>query len=95
MASDLGWKVIAQSLNEDQAVTYQVFWAKYVFWVVAFPTIVISLGLASGVSWATIVYNVFLSWIWYVPIFPLYMNLSFVTYTTTPGSSPTLSQPLL
>lgn len=33
-------------------------------WVVEFPAIILSLGLLSGVSWATIVYNIFLSWIW-------------------------------
>ena len=64
MASDLGWSVVAQHLRVSEAATYQVFFAKYIYWVVAFPTIVIALGLASGVSWATIVYNVFLAWIW-------------------------------
>lgn len=33
-------------------------------WVVEFPAVILSLGLLSGVSWATIVYNIFLSWIW-------------------------------
>jgi len=66
MASDLGWSVVAQHLRVSEAATYQVFFAKYIYWVIAFPTIVIALGLASGVSWATIVYNVFLTWIWII-----------------------------
>ena len=66
MASDLGWSVVAQHLRVSEAATYQVFFAKYIYWVVAFPAIVIALGLASGVSWATIIYNVFLTWIWIV-----------------------------
>ena len=66
MASDLGWSVVAQHLRVSEAVTYQVFFAKYIYWVVAFPTIVIALGLASGISWATIIYNVFLTWIWII-----------------------------
>jgi len=66
MASDLGWSVVAQHLRVGEAATYQVFFAKYIYWVVAFPTIVIALGLVSGVSWATIVYNVFLTWLWII-----------------------------
>ncbi|KAI6781963.1 uncharacterized protein J7T54_005174 [Emericellopsis cladophorae] len=66
MASDLGWSVVRQHLRVSEAATYQVFFAKYIFWVVAFPAIVIALGLASGVSWATIVYNIFLTWIWII-----------------------------
>ncbi|KAK9769856.1 hypothetical protein SCAR479_13457 [Seiridium cardinale] len=34
--------------------------------VVEFPAIIAALGLLSGVSWATIVYNIFLSWIWII-----------------------------
>jgi len=67
MASDLGYTVINQtdSLATDGA-TRQIFFPKYIFWVVSFPTVAISLGLLSGVSWATIFYHVFLSWVWVV-----------------------------
>jgi bacteriorhodopsin len=70
MASDLGWSVIATSLHRGDAATYQIFFAKYVFWVVSFPVIIIALGLISGVSWATIFFNVFLAWAWYVTFIP-------------------------
>ncbi|KAH6872083.1 hypothetical protein B0T10DRAFT_553197 [Thelonectria olida] len=66
MASDLGWSVIATSLHRGDAATYQIFFAKYVFWVVSFPVIIIALGLISGVSWATIFFNVFLAWAWII-----------------------------
>jgi bacteriorhodopsin len=64
-ASDLAWDVIPQANNLLRSgATRQVFWAKYVFWVVAFPAVIIALGLLSTVSWASIFYNVVLSWIW-------------------------------
>ncbi|KAH6656724.1 hypothetical protein BKA67DRAFT_655036 [Truncatella angustata] len=56
-ASDLGSSVVSG---------WQLFWVKYIYWVVEFPAIIVALGLLSGISWATIVYNVFLSWIWIV-----------------------------
>lgn len=64
MASGLAWSVIPTHLHRSDAVTYQIFFAKYIFWVVAFPVIIIALGLVSGVSWATIFFNIFLAWIW-------------------------------
>jgi bacteriorhodopsin len=66
MASGLAYSVVAQHLHVMRAATYQVFFAKYIFWVVAFPVIIIALGLVSGVSWATIFFNVFLSWVWII-----------------------------
>lgn len=68
MASNLGWSLIPTHLNRSEAMTYTVFFAKYIYWVVSFPVASIVLGLASGVSWATIVYNVFLCWAWYVDL---------------------------
>lgn len=66
-ASDLAWRVISQSNNIlTNGPTRQVFWAKYVHWAVAFPVVIIVLGLLSGVSWASILYNVVLAWIWVV-----------------------------
>lgn len=66
VASDLGWEVItvADSKPVGGLWTRQVFWVEYVNWVVSFPVITISLGLLSGISWASIVFNVFLSWTW-------------------------------
>lgn len=65
MASDLGWSVIATSTGTG-GPSRQIFFAKYVYWVVSFPTVVIALGIVSGVSWTTIVYEVFLSWAWVI-----------------------------
>jgi len=65
-ASDLGYHVISQANNATYYPTRQVFYAKYIYWVVAFPAAVIALGLLSTVSWASIVYNVFLSWVWVI-----------------------------
>ena len=65
-ASDLGWSVIAQSNNIDTYATRQIFFTKYILWVVEFPVVIIATGLLSNVSWATIVYNIFLSWIWVI-----------------------------
>ncbi|CAM1501544.1 Fc.00g035280.m01.CDS01 [Cosmosporella sp. VM-42] len=66
MASGLAYSVIPTHLHIRDAATYQIFFAKYIFWVVAFPVIIIALGLISGVSWATIFFNVFLAWIWII-----------------------------
>ncbi|KAK8077507.1 hypothetical protein PG996_003677 [Apiospora saccharicola] len=66
-ASDLGYSVVTVVNSKPvSGWTRQIFWVKYVNWVVEFPAIILSLGLLSGVSWATIVYNIFLSWIWVV-----------------------------
>ncbi|KAH7146050.1 hypothetical protein EDB81DRAFT_933757 [Dactylonectria macrodidyma] len=66
MASGLAWSVIPTHLRRSDAVAYQIFFAKYIFWVVAFPVIIIALGLVSGVNWATIFFNIFLVWIWII-----------------------------
>lgn len=65
-ASGLAYSVIAQANQVGQGFTRQVYWARYVHWVVSFPAVTIALGLIAGVSWATIVYNVFLTWIWII-----------------------------
>lgn len=64
-ASDLAWRLVQQA-QRGHGLTRQIFWAKYVFWVVAFPVIIIALGLLSTASWASIVYNVVLAWIWII-----------------------------
>ncbi|KAH8888237.1 heat shock protein 30 [Thozetella sp. PMI_491] len=65
--SDLGFSVIQQANSLDtHGATRQIFFAKYILWVVSFPTASLALGLLSGVSWATIFYNIFLSWVWVI-----------------------------
>lgn len=66
MASDLGFSVVVTSLNRGHAATYQVFFVKYINWVVSFAVVIIALGLLSGVSWATIFFNVALAWTWII-----------------------------
>ncbi|GAB1312970.1 hypothetical protein MFIFM68171_03180 [Madurella fahalii] len=67
MASDLAWDVILQANQVTRSGnTRQIFWAKYVFWVVAFPAVTIALGVISGIAWATIFFNVALSWVWVI-----------------------------
>lgn len=65
-ASDLGWSVVSQANHHQYGILRQIFWAKYVGWVVFFPVVIIALGLLSGVSWTTIFYEVVLSWIWVI-----------------------------
>lgn len=66
-ASDLGYAVISEvNSSPSYALTRQIFWPKYVNWVVSFPAVITALGLLSGVPWATIIYNIFLSWIWVI-----------------------------
>ncbi|KAI1772852.1 hypothetical protein F4818DRAFT_443733 [Hypoxylon cercidicola] len=45
-ASDLGWSAV----RDDSDVTHQLFYAKYINWVVSFPSVALALGLLSGVS---------------------------------------------
>ncbi|KAK0732621.1 hypothetical protein B0T21DRAFT_291618 [Apiosordaria backusii] len=77
-ACDLGWDLIRQANQLDRSGPLrQIFWPKYVFWVVAFPAVVVALGVLSGVSWATILFNVFLTWIW---------QLSYLAAAYTPSN---------
>jgi bacteriorhodopsin len=64
MASGIAYSVIPTQLNLGRALSYQIYFAKYINWVVAFPIVLLALGLMSGVSWATILFNIFLAWIW-------------------------------
>ncbi|KAI0451545.1 heat shock protein 30 [Xylaria acuta] len=66
-ASDLGYVLVSEVNSSPRlALTRQIFWPKYVNWVVSFPSVITALGLLSGVPWATIIYNIFLSWTWVV-----------------------------
>jgi bacteriorhodopsin len=75
-ASELGRSVVQQADHTDNGITRQIFWAKYVNWVVSFPSLALGLGLLSGVSWTTIVLNIFISWFWVLT----YLSAA---YTTT------------
>ncbi|KAI1041671.1 hypothetical protein LB505_001770 [Fusarium chuoi] len=66
IASGIAYSVIPTQRNLGRALSYQIYFAKYINWVVAFPIIILSLGLMSGVSWATILFNIFLAWIWII-----------------------------
>ncbi|KAJ8096459.1 hypothetical protein POJ06DRAFT_272069 [Lipomyces tetrasporus] len=63
-ASDLGWSAVGQANQLGYGSSHQIFFAKYINWVIAFPSLILGLGLLSGVSWTTIVCNIFLSWFW-------------------------------
>ncbi|RDL38945.1 Heat shock protein 30 [Venustampulla echinocandica] len=64
-ASDLGNVPIRVSNdNSRYPGTRQISYAKYIFWILGWTPLVIALGLISGVSWATIIYNVALMWTW-------------------------------
>ncbi|KAH8589338.1 heat shock protein 30 [Bisporella sp. PMI_857] len=62
VASNLGSTPVVTSTN--QSGTRQIFYARYINWFVSWPPLITAIGLFSGVSWATIVYNVALSWVW-------------------------------
>lgn len=64
-ASDLGWSAINTTTAAGGA-TRQIFWARYINWAVAFPSLALALGLASGVSWTTILCNISIAWFWVV-----------------------------
>lgn len=76
MASGLAYSVIPQANQLGRGVNRQIYWPKYVFWVVAFPAISMAVGLVSGVSWATIFYYIALAWIWI-------LSYLFAAFTTT------------
>lgn len=66
MASDFGWVAVTNIENTDFAATRQMFYAKFINWVVLFPAVALALGLVSGVSWATILYHICLAWTWVI-----------------------------
>jgi bacteriorhodopsin len=68
MASDLGNVAIIVADTLSSPGTRQIFYAKYINWFVGWTPLVIAVSIISGVSWATIVYNVALTWIWVVSL---------------------------
>jgi bacteriorhodopsin len=65
-AADLGWSAVEQVDDLGNGVVRQIFYAKYVNWVFAFPCLALAFGLVSGVSWTTIFCNIVITWIWVV-----------------------------
>ncbi|CEL06492.1 hypothetical protein ASPCAL09669 [Aspergillus calidoustus] len=65
-ASNLGWSAVEQVHNLDNGAIRQIFYAKYINWAVAFPSLSLALGLLSGVSWTTIICNIAISAYWVV-----------------------------
>lgn len=65
-ASDLGFTPVPQANNLWNGVLRQIFFAKYVGWVVNFPVVILALGILSGLSWTTLVYQIAHAWIWVV-----------------------------
>ncbi|KAH8690304.1 hypothetical protein BGW36DRAFT_420662 [Talaromyces proteolyticus] len=65
-AADLGWSAVKQVDHLGNGVVRQMFYAKYVNWAVAFPSLALGLGLVSGVSWTTIICNIALACFWVV-----------------------------
>ncbi|KAK9779719.1 hypothetical protein SCAR479_03326 [Seiridium cardinale] len=63
-ASGLGWISVTQVDQLGQGFSRQIFYTKYINWAVAFPSCSLALGLLSGVSWTTIMTNLFISWFW-------------------------------
>jgi bacteriorhodopsin len=74
-AADLGWSAVTQVDNLGNGVIRQMFWVKYVNWVVAWPSLALCLGLISGVSWTTIICNIAIALQWPV----CYLVVAFVT----------------
>jgi len=62
MASDLGSTPI--QTTDGDAGTREIFYVRYINWFVGWTPLITALGLISGVSWSTIVFNIVLSWIW-------------------------------
>lgn len=76
-ASDVAFTVIETTDRLGNGLTRQIFFARYINWVVCFPSVILSLGLLSGVSWASIIYNVFLAWFWILT----YLSSAYTTTT--------------
>ncbi|KAG9249460.1 uncharacterized protein F5Z01DRAFT_669173 [Emericellopsis atlantica] len=63
-AANFGWSIVQQADNLDNGVMRQMFYAKYIYWAVSFPSTSLALGLLSGISWNTILCNIAITWIW-------------------------------
>ncbi|KAJ5921967.1 hypothetical protein N7516_009670 [Penicillium verrucosum] len=65
-ASDLGWSAVEKIDHLGNGVIRQMFYAKFINWVVAFPSLALGLGLISGVSWTTIFCIIAIAWYWVI-----------------------------
>ncbi|KAM0219863.1 hypothetical protein ACHAPA_003517 [Fusarium lateritium] len=61
-AANLGW--VSVSIQRTENTTYQLFYVKYIYWTVSFPSLALALGLLANVSWTTIICNVGSAWVW-------------------------------
>ncbi|KAL2833689.1 hypothetical protein BDW59DRAFT_179415 [Aspergillus cavernicola] len=77
-ASNLGWSAVTQVNHLSNGITRQIFYAKYINWALAFPSLALALGLISGVSWTTIICNIAIAAYWV---------LSYLAAAYTPGSN--------
>ena len=66
MASDLGYVPVATELHNggNHSITRQIWFARYINWFISWPLMTIAVLLLSGISWATVLYSIGLSWIW-------------------------------
>jgi len=68
MASDLGNTPVRQYLHHgnNPNQTRQIFYARYIYWFVAWPMVIIASLLLSGVSWATILFAIVIQEFWVI-----------------------------
>ncbi|KAI9745263.1 MAG: hypothetical protein M1818_001542 [Claussenomyces sp. TS43310] len=62
MAANLGWVPIKPADTLSSPGAREIFYARYINWFIGWTPIVIAASLLSCVSWATIAYNVALTW---------------------------------
>jgi len=78
MSSDLGTVPIVTELNNGgMPVSRSIWYARYINWFVSWAMLDIAILLLSGVSWATVLFSVGLSWIWVAS----WLSGAFVTTT--------------
>jgi hypothetical protein len=70
MASNLGNTPVRQYMNQEMdrtsTHTRQMFYTRYIYWIVAWPLVLVASLLLSGLSWATTLFAVALLEIWVV-----------------------------
>ncbi|KAL1882648.1 hypothetical protein Plec18167_003070 [Paecilomyces lecythidis] len=73
MASDLGSLAVApefmRSESDVAGSTRQVFWIRYVDWLITMPLIIFNLLLTAGVYWHTILYTIMLQIVFVILFF--------------------------
>lgn len=62
IASGLGSVPVSTTTNSPG--TRQIFYVKYINWFIGWTPLLTALGLISGISWTTILYNITLHWTW-------------------------------